>query len=222
MRGDVIGVLLVIAAVLGLGIIATAIVAEWGLKTDDFHKVATIVQSVAAVSAVGLGAWFAYRNSLLFRTFQPHITITHSVSHRLVGSGYIHLGVVATLYNSSRVRVEIREGGFRLAQVSPIDDQRLLNLHRFAFPPDGPDDANEVPHIPWPLLDEVRCATETEALVIEPGETHLETAEFIISSQVKSVLLYSYFYNSLPTASNGAATVWEATTPYDIGSLPEP
>ena len=220
MRGDVIGVLLVIAAILGLGIIATAIVAEWGLKTDDFHKVATIVQSVAAVSAVGLGALFAYRNSLLFRTFQPHITITHSVSHRLVGSEYIHLGVVATLYNSSRVKVEIQEGVFQLAQVSPIDDVQLLTMYRAAFPPDGTGDADEVPYIPWPLLDEVRCATETEALVIEPGETHLETAEFIISSQVKSVLLYSYFYNSQSTASNDAATVWTATTPYDIGSSP--
>ena len=190
----------------------------WDWNINPLKLAADIVQGVATVAAIVIGGVFAWRNLWWFRTFHPHITITHSVSHRPVGTQYIHLAVVAILYNSSRVKVEIREGKFRLAQVSPIDDEQLLSMYRMAFSPDGPDDAGEVRHIPWPLLDEVLCATVTAALLIEPGETPLETAEFIISSRVQSGLLYSYFYNPQPTASNDVATDWAATTPYDIVS----
>ena len=106
----------------------------FGGDLHAFNGAADIVQAVATVAAIVIVGVFAWRNLWWLRTFQPHITITHSVSHRPVGTQYIHLAVVATLYNSSRVKVEIQEGVFQLAQVSPIEDDQLLSMYRSAFP----------------------------------------------------------------------------------------
>ena len=105
-----------------------------GWNTNPLKLAADIVQGVATVAAIVIGGVFARRNLWWLRTFQPHMTITHLVSHRPVGTQYIHLAVVATLYNSSRVKVGIQEGVFQLAQVSPIEDDQLLSMYRSAFP----------------------------------------------------------------------------------------
>ena len=84
-----------------------------------------ILQGLATVAAVALGALFAYRNSLLFRSFEPHLTVSHDLSHRRVGQSYVHIGVTATLHNSSKVKVEIRQGEFLLQQIAPITDAEL-------------------------------------------------------------------------------------------------
>ena len=54
----------------------------------------------------------------------------------------------------------------------------------------------EYENLQWPLLDEVPRPSARSKLVVEPGELHQETCEFIISSEVKSVLVYTYFHNS--------------------------
>ena len=53
-------------------------------------------------------------------------------------------------------------------------------------------------------------------MTVEPGEIHHETAEFIVTSGVKTVLVYSYFRN--PSYRKGSKSVegWTATSGYDI------
>ena len=53
-------------------------------------------------------------------------------------------------------------------------------------------------------------------MTVEPGEIHHETAEFIVTSGVKTVLVFSYFRN--PSYRKGSKSVegWTATSVYDI------
>ena len=120
------------AGLLVAALVSVNVYLDW--NTNPLKLAADIVPGVATVAAIVIGGVFAWRNLWWLRTFQPHITITHSVSHRPVGTQYINLAVVATLYNSSQVKVEIREGVFQLAQVSPIEDDQLLSMYRSAFP----------------------------------------------------------------------------------------
>ena len=83
------------------------------------------IQSAITSVAIVVGGAFALFKLQVFRTFEPHLTITQEVSHRPVGDSYVHIVVTATLHNSSRVRVDLREGLFRLQQIQPILDEEV-------------------------------------------------------------------------------------------------
>lgn len=168
-----------------------------------------IVQASATALAIAAGGLFAGYKLQLFRDFQPHLTISHEVSHRLVGDSYVHIAVTANLRNSSKVKLEFRQALFRLQQVAPITDAETERLYAQVF-------VNaEQRHLQWPMLDEATLQWTPGALIIEPGELHPETYEFIVSSEVKSVIIYTHFYNPSVTAS-GLDTGWLRTTVYDI------
>ena len=142
----------------------------------------------------------------MFRDFAPHLAISHEVTHRLVGESYVHIAVVATLRNSSRVKLELRKGFFQVLSISPVSDEEIEALYYKAFVKTIFDD------IDWPLLYEIRPKWDKGGLIVEPRESLQETYEFIIKRDVKSILIYTYFYNPHPSTPKG----WGATTVYDI------
>ena len=69
----------------------------------------------------------------------------------------------------------------------------------------------------WPTLDEVDRVWEEGELIVEPGESHTETFEFIVGAYVyDAVLVYSYFYNPEASQDPGSAKGWHATAVHDI------
>ena len=168
------------------------------------------VQSVITSVAIVVGAAFAVFKLQIFRAFEPHLTITQEVTHRPVGDSYVHIVVTATLHNSSRVRVDLRQGLFRLQRIQPIPDEEVERLYAQAFV----DHAER--HLQWPILDEAtRKWGENEASV-EPGESYQEECEFIVDSHVQSVLVYTYIFNARTARDPSSSKGWTATTVYDI------
>lgn len=172
------------------------------------RDLAGIVQALVTALAIVAGGLFAGYKLQLFRDFQPHLTISHEISHRLVGDSYVHIAVTANLRNSSKVKLELRQSFFRLQQIAPITDMETEELYAQVF-------VNKSErHLQWPTLDEATLQWLPGALIIEPGELHPETCEFIVSSEVKSVIIYTYFYNPSGPES-GLDTGWLRTTIYD-------
>ncbi len=177
------------------------------LFTDaKFTGLARTVQALGTITAIFAGGGFAYYKLQMFRDFAPHLTISHKVTHRLVGESYVHIAVAATLYNSSRVKLELREGIIRLQQIGPVSDEEVETLYAQVFIHE------EVEDIRWTTLEEVRRGWKKGELIIEPGESHQETYEFIMSKDVESVLIDTYFYNPHSSTPEG----WGATTVHDI------
>lgn len=134
------------------------------------------------------------------------MTITQRVSQRPIGESYVHIDVSVSLRNSSRVEIELRKGFFLLQHISPVDDEEVEGLYAQVFLDE------EATHLLWPTLDEVHRIWGGDTLIIEPGETHQELCEFIVTSSVESVLAYSYSYNAVSSSPTG----WYCTTIYDI------
>lgn len=169
---------------------------------------ARIVQAVVIAVATIMTAYIAQDRLQIFRTFEPHLTIEQQVSHRHIGESYTHIGVTAVLRNNSKVKVEVREAIFRLSKIAPTQDADIEKLYTDVFV------ANEFNHIQWELLyNAPRTWDENELIIIEPNQTHRESFEFIISDDIRSVLVYTYFYNS---RSQNSADGWGTTTFYDI------
>ena len=183
----------------------------------EWKDVAAIAQSVVTVVAIVVGGYFAYYKLQLFRDVEPHLTVTHEVSHRRIGDSYIHIGVTALLYNSSKVHIDLLKYIFRLQEVAPVEDSEIVRLYAEVFKEEGEESEESEKYIQWPLLDRIQFKREKGEMVIEPGETHRETLEFIVSKELKTVMVYTYFYNSSHSQRPGStAEGWGVTTIYDI------
>ena len=153
---------------------------------DNVYLWVSIIQGIAIV----LGGIFAWRRGLIFRHEQPHVTISHDVTHRRIGHGYIHIEVTATLHNSSRVKMEFRDGLFTIEQLAPVSLKDAERLFEKLFD----KDLYESPK--WDLLRERRLEWSKDELIAEPGEKVTATFEHIVSNAVQSVLITTYFYNT--------------------------
>ena len=169
-----------------------------------------VVQVFVTALAVVAGGIFAYRKLQLFRDFEPHLTVTQTVSSRAVGDQYAHIAVTATLHNSSKIKVEMRECLFRIHQIQPWSDEDVEHYYVEAFQV-GADG-----YVGWPVLGEVERSLQPNEVVVEPGERHHETCEFIVSRDVETALVYSYFYNEQWAEYSQSAQGWTATTVHDI------
>ena len=170
----------------------------------------TIVNLTIASFAIIAGGSFAFYRLEAFRTFQPHLTIAHKISHRAISAEYVHIAVTATLHNSSKVKIDIREGFFLWQRIAPLPNEDVEALYNQVF-------ANkESGYIPWAVGDAIERIWNKNDVIVEPGETHQEICEFIISTDVASIAIYTYFYNPKFSKYADSAQGWGATSFYDI------
>lgn len=199
---------IVVFVVLSILIVAAFVLNLALDETESAKDLVEIIQLFVVASAVVIGGFFALYKLQIFRDFEPHLTVSQKVSHRIVGNEYIHVETTATLHNSSRVKIEIREGLFRLQQIAPTSDEEIMELYAQVFIDE------ESKHLQWPTLEEVDRKWGANELIVEPGESHQETYEFIVSKDVTSIMVYAYFHNSRFPKS--PAEGWGATTVHDI------
>ena len=176
--------------------------------TESAKDLIEIIQLCVVASAIVIGGSFALYKLQIFRDFEPHLTVSQKVSHRVVGNEYIHVETTATLHNSSRVKIEIRQGLFRLQQIAPATDEDISEIYSQTFV-NGEHD-----YLQWPTLEEAVRDWDANELIVEPGESHHETYEFIVSRDATSVMVYTYFYNSRFPKSPSEG--WGASTVHDI------
>ena len=209
----VVGVLLLLAgAAVGLNYWLTD-ASRTGTSATDISRVRDVVGIVQAfvwAFLIVAGGIFAYRKLQLFRDFEPHLTITQAVTHWPIGTQYVHIAVTATLHNSSKVKVEIHDFFFRMHQIRPLSDENVEYYYNKAFSSGGYSDFD------WPVLENVSQLLGPNERIIEPGEYHHEPFEFIVSKEVETILIYSYFYNPKYSRHSQSAQGWTATTVYDI------
>ena len=191
--------------------LAAVVTAIAFLPSTTFGEATNFIQAVGIVTAIGVGGWLTYDRLQLFRTFEPHLTISHEVSHRRVGNSYRHIAVKVILVNSSRVKIELRKGFYRLQQIMPATgDSEIEDLYSQVF------GTGDFQHLQWPTIEEIDRYWSEGEIIVEPGETHPETCEFIVSDGVASVIIYTYFYNPEYEQESSSAEGWFETTFLDL------
>ena len=198
--------LLVLLAVIGLFTLVALL--NWALpEAASLGDWANIVLALVTILAILFGGLFAAVKFDLFRDFEPHLTISHTINHRCMGDSYVHIDVTVTLQNSSKVKVDLREGFFFLQQLMPVTDAEVEQIYSEALESKGSQ------QFVWPTLEEAHRNWNENELIIEPGEAYSELLEFIVASEVESVMVYTYFYDPTPSSvPNG----WHRATVYDI------
>ena len=208
LRKDIIAAFMTVFAVSTL----TAVVAyilQQTLDISTFNSV-MVVQSIATLIIISIGGIFAYRKLQIYRDFEPHLTITQNVSHRFIGTKYVHIMVTVTLHNSSKVVIRPTRCYSRLQQISPLPDAYIDNLYEQARGDEAYDE------IKWLTIEEMTIEWQKGQLVIEPNEIHSESFEFIVSADCETILVYTYFNNSEFSSNPHTAEGWATTSVYDI------
>lgn len=214
---------LLISVVAAAVLLVVIVPLHWLPNTDATGNVVSAIQSFVAAVAIVIGAIFAYDRLQLFRTFYPHLTIEHTVFHRSLSESYIHIDVTVVMHNSSRVQVEIRESFALVQEVAPISNNEAGTLRDKAWAEE------EDPTFLWPIVGRLTRKWDPNELIVEPGERHSETFEFIIDKAgvyidpdrpVRTVLIYTYFKNEGRQSNSVSAKGWAATTVYDIDEEP--
>ena len=176
----------------------------------EFIEIVTAMNAIGILVAICVGGVFAYQRLQIFRTFTPHMTISHEITHRLVSDSYIHIAITATLHNSSKVHIELREGFFLLQRIAPATDEEVGELYAQVVI----DEQYE--NMQWPAIYRRERAWDEGELIVEPGASHPETYEFIVPQEVRAVSIYTYFDNPRFTPNNQSTEGWGKTTIYDI------
>lgn len=161
------------------------------LTADNVYLWVNIWQGVATIIAIVLGGIFAWRRGLIFRHEQPHVTISHNVTHRRVSPENVHIEITAILHNSSQVKVEFLDGLFTVEQLAPVSDEYVEQLYGKTFVDKERYEAPE-----WHCLKEIRLEWKEDELIAEPGEKVAVTLEYIVPNYVEAVLITTYFYNT--------------------------
>ena len=168
----------------------------WSYIIDNAEAVVTIINSAEAaltIIAIVIAGIVAWRNGIIFRHRSPHINITHEVTHRAISAGYIHLAVTINLYNTSRVKVELRDAFFLLQRLSPMADASVEDLY---YNTSATPQTEDPFAIQWNKLEEIWSRWDKDDFSVEPSETATYTIEFVVPEEVKSVLITTYMYNS--------------------------
>ena len=191
--------------------IVSLLIAMWLLEFPaQVRDGAKVIQAIVTVIAILSGGLFATIRLQVFRPFEPHLTVTHEISHRLIGSQYTHIAVEATLHNSSKVSVKLRKAEFSVQQVSPVLDSEVELLYAQVF------EDQEQKDLQWEILNDIVRTWDEGEMIVEPGEIHHETAEFIVASRVESVLIFSFFHNPKYRENSKSVEGWSATSLHDI------
>ena len=192
--------LLALVAVVGLFLLVA--VGDWVLPdAAPLGDWADIVLALVTILAILFGGLFAAVKFELFRDFEPHLTISHTINHRRLGGGYTHIDVKATLQNSSRVRVELNEGFYLLQQVSPAPSDVDFPGDNLLYPP-------------WPILDEASFNLGDNNIVLEPNQSLQEVFQFMVPSYVETLLIHYILYDWASTEE--VPKGWGITEVYDI------
>lgn len=208
------------AFVFGLSVIAVSILIAFVLGTLFRLDAATTARWYGPVFvslSLCVGGFVAYRKLETFRDFEPHLTISHRVSHRSMGPGYRVLTVTADLRNDSKVSTSIQSGYFRicwLAPHSPENIESILNNSRANQNQDS--DSMMIGDLDLGSISYLDVSREPD-IIIEPGETHSETYNFPLRDDVlESVFIETFFENPNWRAECTSARFWGTRSPYDF------
>ena len=164
-----------------------------------------------------MGGFVAYKKLEIFRDFEPHLTVSHRISHRPMGAGYRVLTVTADLSNDSKVSTSIQSGYFRIYWLAPYSSPDIESMMDNAI-------ITQTDNGSQPVIGDLNLVhishldtSKERDIIIEPGETHSETYNFPLRDDVlESVFIETYFENPNWTPEGSSARFWGTRSPYDF------
>jgi hypothetical protein len=184
------------------------------------RDVASIVQAVATVLALLIGAAWTVHFLILNRETEAHADIAVAARDWDLGGARRLLVADITVKNIGKVLFAPSCLDVYVQLVSPVTPDMRRRIEAA-----GASEIQNTVAFQWPLVASKRIALETINFVIEPGETNHLLAEFIVPDDLATVMLYTAFQN--PAVSRDCdvdataplkGPAWTYTILYDLAT----
>jgi hypothetical protein len=181
---------------------------------DWIGGVASLIQALAILAG---GIW-AYLKFVRGRLNLPRATLKHEIrSYHAEGQLLLHVNTV--IANPGSIVLRIEKGIIRIQQVLPLSGAILAAVREGKDP-----ELSQRREFPWPLVGARSSSWGPKELEIEPGETDEVAADFVLSDDVRTIEVYTYFENVQRKRKyeQDEPIGWGLTTLYEIAPEQEP
>ncbi len=181
----------------------------WGeIAKLDSKELSEVVKNYATCVAYIIGGFWVYLAFIRKREKYPRVEVSHRIINKRVNGDKILLKVVVDIKNKGATVVCLEKRLVRVQKMIPWPKERLEKI-------DTSDTRTnqESAEVEWPLLGEVDLSGKGHQHEIEPGERDEFHADFLIDSEIKSVIIYSYLKN---LKKYRREIGWNKTTVYNI------
>ncbi len=163
----------------------------------DIEQVTKIVESLFTILAIIVGAIWTYMLFVQRRQRFPRARIEHKVSCRSLLEGRWLLSVDVLIENSGDVLLSIISWELHIKQMLPPKSElsRVLLRERYIS-------NMGIQIIEWETIASRADQWQKGKFEIEPGELHQIHSDFVITSDVRSVLIESSFHNARKRGRN--------------------
>lgn len=179
-------------------------------QLDQFKKLIEIVASCLTLIAIIAGAFWTYWLFVRTRQKYPSASLTQRINYRLIAEGKLWLRVTVTLQNTGKVLLSLVHATAWIQKVAPVDEDMLAEMIKGNEPVD-----EEGMEYSWLLAaDEKEKDWARGERQIEPGESDQVNFDFILSPELETILVYTYFRNAQIRRAKELG--WRITNVYDL------
>lgn len=177
---------------------------------SQLDEVASIIQALATVAALGLGGAWSFWLFVKNRQIYPSASIVHHITHRDIGEGKSLLHVDVVVSNVGDVLVSLIESETRVQQVLPLPASVQDTINSGQDPvPEGKTE------VEWPLIDSHEQQLKKGQYEIEPGGSQQINHDFILDADVETIEVYSHVVNE---KKRPRKLGWDLTSLYDLAA----
>lgn len=173
---------------------------------DDWKTAAELAQAALTSTAIVIGGIWTYLRFIKNRLRFPRAELSHTVVHKNLAAGKSLFRINLKVVNKGDVLLPISNAWTRISQILPMYEDTLNELYS------GNDlSRDDDAEIKWPEIGCQEITYEQNKAEIEPGESEIFHFDFIVSSDVRVVHVYSFFKN-LKKKESG----WPCVTIFDL------
>lgn len=181
-----------------------------GMVELEAKDLSEVLKNYATIGAFIIGGFWVYLTFVRKREKYPRANVTHRIIHKKIDDKRILLKVTIDIHNTGATVMHIDR---RLVRVQQMVPWPMVSLGPVCLKKERTEEQES--EIQWPLLGEVDMSGsgKEQRCEIEPGEKEEFDFDFVIDSEIKSVVIYSYLKNW----KKGRKEIgWNKTTIYDI------
>jgi hypothetical protein len=160
--------------------------------------------NVATIIGIAVAGWWAYSRFVKHRTGKPHASIEYGSWDRSLSSAKRLFRLELRIENTGTVLLPIEKLRCEIYQVLPptAATSQLLSAGTLI------DDDGEAK---LTCLDERKMEWAKTEFEIEPGESDVVPFDFVIATEVESILIYAH----IPNCTKGESVGWDLSTIHD-------
>jgi hypothetical protein len=167
-----------------------------------------IVKNYTTCAAILIGGIWGYITFIRNRQKYPRANIKHMIKHRHIDDRRVLLRITIAVENKGDVIISLDKGEVWIQQMVPWPSDSALD----AIDSSKETDKNRKAEAEWPVLAD-RNLSGVKGHEIEPGEFDEFHYDFVIDSNIKTVIVYSYVKNQTKL---GREIGWNKTSVYDV------